>query len=101
MRVTVLGLCVRLSVCLSVTMFSTKRTKVPQKALPTNSALHWLDYKNGNFRTSTGFNCSSMKTKQTSQYANEYGLPRPDSARFEHGGGIISYMKGEYVVHTG
>ena len=27
-----------------------------------------------------------MKTKRTSQYANEHGLPLLDSARFEHGG---------------
>ena len=39
-----------------------------------------------------------MKTKRTSQYANELGLPRPDSARFEHGGGSTSNTKGEYVV---
>ena len=39
-----------------------------------------------------------MKTKQTSQYANEHGLPRPDSARLEHGGGSTSNTKGEYVV---
>ena len=39
-----------------------------------------------------------VKTKRTSQYANEHGLPRPDSARFEHGGGSRSNTKGEYVV---
>ena len=39
-----------------------------------------------------------MKTKRTSQYANEHGLPRPDSARFEHGGGSTSNTKGEYMV---
>ena len=39
-----------------------------------------------------------MKTKRTSQYANEHGLPRPDSARFEHGGGSRSNTKGEYVA---
>ena len=38
------------------------------------------------------------KTKRTSQYVYEHGLPRPDSARFEHGGGSISNTKGEYVV---
>ena len=36
-----------------------------------------------------------MKTKRTSQYANEHGLPRPD---FEHGGGSRNNTKGEYVV---
>ena len=30
--------------------------------------------------------------------ANEHGLPRPDSARFEHGGGSRSNTKGEFVV---
>ena len=30
--------------------------------------------------------------------ANEHSLPRPDSARFEHGGGSRSNTKGEYVV---
>ena len=39
-----------------------------------------------------------MKTKRTSQYANEHGLPQPDSARFEHGGGSTRNTKGEYVV---
>ena len=44
-----------------------------------------------------------MKTKRTSQYANEHGLPRPDSgnpdsARLEHGGGSRRNTKGEYVV---
>ena len=38
-----------------------------------------------------------MKTKRTSQYANELGLPRPDSARFEHSGGSTSNTKGEPV----
>ena len=33
-----------------------------------------------------------------SQYANEHGLPRPDSAHFEHGGGSTRNTKGEYVV---
>ena len=41
---------------------------------------------------------NGVKTKRTSQYANEHGLPRPDSARFEHGGGSRSNTKGEYVV---
>ena len=42
-----------------------------------------------------------MKTKRTSQYANEHGLPRPDSARFEHGGGSTSNTKGEYIYGPG
>ena len=39
-----------------------------------------------------------MKTKRTSQYANEHG---PDSARFEHGGGSRSNTKGEYTCGPG
>ena len=31
-------------------------------------------------------------------WRDKHGLPRPDSARFEHGGGSRSNMKGEYVV---
>ena len=42
-----------------------------------------------------------VKIKRTSQYANEHGLPRPDSACFEHGGGSRSNRKGEYVVLIG
>ena len=67
-----------------------------QKAIPTGSVPHWLDLKNGDLRTSTAFKSYGVKTKRTSQYANEYGLPRPDFARFEHGGG--SNTKGEYAV---
>jgi hypothetical protein len=58
-----------------------------QKAIPTGSVPHWLDFKNGDFRKSYG-----VKTKRTSQYANEHGS---DSARFEHGGGSRSNTKGE------
>ena len=50
------------------------------------------------FRRSTAFKSYGVKTKRTSQYANEHGLPRPDSARFEHDGGSRSNTKGEYVV---
>ena len=96
-RVTVLGLSsVRLSVCLSFS--ATTRNKGGQKAIPTGSVPHWLDFKNGDFRKSTAFKSYGVKTKRTSQYANEHGLPRPDSARFEHGGGSRSNTKGEYVV---
>ena len=70
-----------------------------QNAIPTGSVPHWLDFKNGGFRKSTAFKSYGVKTKRTSQqYANEHGLPRPDSARFEHGGGSRSNTKGEYVV---
>ena len=66
--------------------------------MPTGSVPRWLDLKNGDFHKSTAFKSYGVKTKRTSQYANEHGLPRPDSARFEHGGGSRSSTKGEYVV---
>ena len=53
-----------------------------QKAIPTGSVPHWLDFKKGDFRKSTAFKSYGVKTKRTSQYANEHDLPRPDSARF-------------------
>ena len=62
---------------------------------------HWLDLKNGDFRKSTAFKRYGVKTRRTSQYANEHGLPRPDSARFEHGGGSRSNTKGEYDFKNG
>ena len=71
----------RLSVCLSVTTFSaTTRNKAAKKRyhVPTGSVPHWLDFKNGDFRKSTAFKSYGVKTKRTSQYANEHGLPRPD-----------------------
>ena len=87
---------VRLSVCYHV--FCHHAQQGGQKAIPMVSVPHWLDFKNGDFRKSTAFKSYGMKTKRTSQYANEHSLPRPDSARFEHGGGSRSNSKGEYVV---
>ena len=46
-----------------------------QKAIPTGSVPHWLDFKNGDLHTSTAFKSYGVKTKRTSQYANEHGLP--------------------------
>ena len=87
---------VSLSVVLSVTTFSaTTRNKA---AKSDTNGLNWLDFKNGDFRKSTAFKSYGVKTKRTSQYANEHGLPRPDSARFEHGGGSKGNTKGECVV---
>ena len=96
-RVTVLGLSFRLSVRLSVCyhVFCHYAQQGGQKAIPTGSVPHWLDFKNGDFRKSTAFKSYGMKTKRTSQYANEHGS---DSAHFEHGGGSRSNTKGEYVV---
>ena len=87
---------VRLSVCYHV--FCHYAQQGGQKAIPTGSVPHWLHYKRGDFRKSTAFKSYGVKTKRTSQYANEHGLPRPDSARFEHGGGSRSNTKGDYVV---
>ena len=87
---------VGLSVCLC--LFSQYRLQGGQKAILMGSVPHWLDLKNGDFRKSTAFKSYGVKTKRTSQYANEHGLPRPDSARFEHGVGSTSNTKGEYVV---
>ena len=100
-RVTVLGLSFRLSVHLSVCLsvcyhvFCHYAQQGGQKAIPTGSVPHWLDFKNGDFCKSTAFKSYGMNTKQTSQYANEHGS---DSARFKHGGGSRSNTKGEYVV---
>ena len=86
-----------LSVCLSVCyhVFCHYAKQGGQKAISTGSVPHWLDFKNGDFRKSTAFKSYGVKTKRTSQYANEHGS---DSARFEHGGGSRSNTKGEYVV---
>ena len=67
---------VRLSVCYHV--FCHYAQQGGQKAIPTGSVPHWLDFKNGDFRKSTAFKSYGVKTKRTSQYANEHGLPRPD-----------------------
>ena len=87
---------VRPSVCYHV--FCHYAQQGDQKAIPTGSVPHWLDFKNGDFRKTTAFKSYGVKTKSTSQYANEHGLPRPDSTRFEHGGSSRSNTKGEYVV---
>ena len=84
---------VRPSVCYHV--FCLYVQQGGQKAIPTGSVPHWLDFINGDFRKSTAFKSYGVKTKQTSQYANEHGS---DSARFEHGGGSRSNTKGKYVV---
>ena len=90
-------LSVRPSVCPSV-IFCHYAQQGGQKAIPTGSVPHWLDLKKGDFRKSTAFKSYGVKTKRTSQYANEHGLPRPDSTRLEHGGGSTRNTKGEYVV---
>ena len=87
---------VRPSVCYHV--FRHYAQQGGQKAIPTGSMPHWLGFKNSDFRKSTAFKSYGVKTKRTSQYANEHGLPRPDSPRFEHGGGSRSNTKSEYVV---
>ena len=74
--------CVCVCVCAYLHLFSHYRQQGGQKAIPTGSVSHWLDFKNGDFRKSTAFKSYGLKTKRTSQYANEHGLPGPDSARF-------------------
>ena len=62
-RVTVLGLSVsvRLSVCYHVFCHHAQRTG--KIATPTGSALHWLDFKNVDFRKSAAFRSYGVKTK--------------------------------------
>ena len=89
--VTVLGLCVSLSVCLSVIMFS---ATTPNKAAKKRyQQVQWLDLKN--FLTSTAFKSYSVKTKWTRQYAIEHNIPQ---ASCEHGGSIRSHTNGKYVI---
>ena len=93
-RVTALGLSFCLSVRLSGTPYSgTTRNKAAKKRYQRVQCHTGLI-----FRKSTAFKSYGLKTKPTSQYANKHGLPRPDSARFEHGGDSRSNTKGEYVV---
>ena len=86
-----------LSVCLLPRFLPLRATRRP-KSNTNGSVPHWLDFKNGDFRKSTAFKSYGVKTKRTSQYANEHGLPRLDSAHFEYGGGSTRNTKGEYVV---
>ena len=83
---------VRLSVSVCYHVFCHYAQQGGQRAIPTGSVPHWLDFKKGDFRKSTAFKSYGVKTKRTSQYANKHG---PDSARFEHGGGSRSNTKGE------
>ena len=87
------SLSVRLSVGLSVTTFSATTCNKAAKKRYQRVQCH-----TGLICRSTAFKSYGVKTKRTSQYANEHGLPRPDSARFEPGGGSRSNTKGEYVV---
>ena len=87
---------VRLSICYHVYCHYVQQGG--QKTIPTGSVLHWLDFKNGDYRKGIAFKSYGVKTKRTSQYGNKHGLPRPDSARFKHGGGSTRNTKGEYVV---
>ena len=90
---------IRPSVCLSVTTFSaTTCNKAAKKRYQRVQYHTGLIFLKGDFRKITAFKSYGVKTKRTSQYANEYGLPRPDSARFEHSGGSTRNTKGEYVV---
>ena len=59
---------VRPSVCYHV--FCHYAQQGGQKAMPTGSVPHWLDFKNGDFRKSTAFKSYGLKTKRTSQYSS-------------------------------
>ena len=86
--------------CLSVTTFSaTTRNKAAKKRYQRVQCHTGLILKIAIFvKVYTAFKSYGLKTKRTSQYANEHGLPRPDSARFEHDGSSRSNTKGEYAV---
>ena len=58
-------LSVRLSVCYHV--FCHYAQQGGEKAIPTGSVPHWLDFKKGDFRKSTAFKSYGVKTKRTSQ----------------------------------
>ena len=58
---------VSLSFHMPITMFSATVRHKAAKAIPMGSVLHWLDFKNGNLRTSTAFESYGMKT---SKWAN-------------------------------
>ena len=84
---------VRLSVCYHV--FCHYAQQGGQKAIPTGSVPHWLDFKNGDFRKSTAFKSYGLKTKRTSQLLMSMTQILPVS---EHCGGSTRNTKGEYVV---
>ena len=70
-RVTVLGLCVCVCVSVSYHVFC---HCAQQEAVPMCAALHWLDFKNGNFRKNTAFKSYGVKQEWKSHYANELEL---------------------------
>ena len=51
--------------------------RVAKKRHQRGSALHWLYFKNGDFRESATFRSYGVKTKCTSQLQISTGLPRP------------------------
>ena len=61
-----------------------------QEAIPTGSALHRLDFKCGDLGENTAFKSYGMKTKWTSQSANEFELAA--------GGFRRSTMHGDYLM---
>ena len=87
---------IRPSVRLSGTPYSgTTRNKAAKKRYQRVQCHTGLMFKIGIFVKVLRSKRYGVKTKRTSQYANEHGS---DSARFEHGGGSRSNTKGEYVV---
>ena len=73
-RVTELGLsvCVCVCACVCYYVFRHYAQQDCQKATPTGSADHWLDFKMDNFRKSTAFKTYGVKQEWKSQY--EYCL---------------------------
>ena len=65
-------MCVCVCVCVCVyNVFCYHAQQAVQRASPTSSALHWLDFKTGNFRKSTVFKSYS---ERKSQYDNKFEL---------------------------
>ena len=54
-RVTVICLCVCLCVCVCYHVFCHHTQQTGQRATPAGSAVHWLHFKNGDFRKNTAF----------------------------------------------
>ena len=79
-----------LSICLLSRFLPLHTTRQPKR----NTNGLSVTLKNGKLCILTAFKSYGMKTKWTSQSANEHGLPRPDSA---HDGGSRSDTKGEYA----
>ena len=76
-RVTVLGLCVCLSFCLSVCyhVFCRYTQRDGQKPIPTGSVPHWLYFKNGDFDKNAAFESYGVKQSEGANMQISTGLP--------------------------